>query len=137
MGQGGTLFHKGVTSRVPQVPRNLSFHPRGEHVFPPRDRGPRKKSKFIYGYIGSFDPLEDFSIFENFYYMGVFSEKQAPCSISDPGDLSCAAWHPVNFEKYQGGTGGQKTGPLFSWVPGVPFSWLKVPRSKIKKSPPG
>ena len=31
MGQGGTLFHKGVTSRVPRVPRNLSFHPRGEH----------------------------------------------------------------------------------------------------------
>lgn len=31
MGQGGTLFHKGVTTRDPRVPRNLSFHPRGEH----------------------------------------------------------------------------------------------------------
>ena len=34
MGQGGTLFHKGVTTRGPPgppVPRNLSFHPRGEH----------------------------------------------------------------------------------------------------------
>ena len=40
MGQGGTLFHKGVTTRdpraprVPSVPRNLSFHFLGEHVFP-------------------------------------------------------------------------------------------------------
>ena len=40
MGQGGPLFHKGVTTRdprvprVPSVPRNLPFHFLGEHVFP-------------------------------------------------------------------------------------------------------
>lgn len=40
MGQGGTLFHKGVTTRAhrahgsPRVPRNLPFHFLGEHVFP-------------------------------------------------------------------------------------------------------
>ena len=29
--KGVPYFTRGVTSRVPQVPRNLSFHPRGEH----------------------------------------------------------------------------------------------------------
>ena len=59
MGQGGTLFHKGVTSRdpraprVPSVPRNLSFHFLGEHVFPRGQGGqgcPGKKSKSNHGY---------------------------------------------------------------------------------------
>lgn len=61
MGQGGTLFHKGVTTRdpraprVPSVPRNLSFHFLGEHVFPQgvgqEGTGvPRKKSKSNHGY---------------------------------------------------------------------------------------
>jgi hypothetical protein len=47
MGQGGTLFHKGVTSRVPQVPRNLSFHPRGEHVFP-QGQGASEKNQNLF-----------------------------------------------------------------------------------------
>ena len=58
MGQGGTLFHKGVTTRdprahgSPRVPRNLSFHFLGEHVFPrgQGDRmGPGKNQNLIMG----------------------------------------------------------------------------------------
>ena len=53
MGQGGTLFHEGVTTRdpraprVPSVPRNLSFHFLWEHVFPrgQGDRGAQEKIK--------------------------------------------------------------------------------------------
>ena len=47
MGQGGPLFHKGVTTRdprahgSPRVPRNLPFHFLGEHVFP-RGQGDRR-----------------------------------------------------------------------------------------------
>ena len=55
MGQGGTLFHEGVTTsppvppgtRVPSVPRNLSFHFLWEHVFPrgQGDMGAQEKIK--------------------------------------------------------------------------------------------
>ena len=71
------------------------------------DRGLEKKSKFIYGYIGSFDPLEDFAIFKFFYYIGGIFRKNGPLvSRGTRGGLSCATWHLVKKKIIARGTGG-------------------------------
>lgn len=84
MGQGATLFHKGVTSRVPQVHRNLSFHPRGEHVFP-QGQGASFFSKIKSRYGKSFFVFEKSIFSEKIYWVGGYSKIWAPFYFRDTG----------------------------------------------------
>ena len=60
---------------------------------------------------------------KNLLGRGYFGKLCAPCFPGYPGAHSCATWRPVKKKNIARGTGGQKTGPLFSRVPGVPFPW--------------
>ena len=47
--KGLRYFTRGLHPSVPQVPRNLSFHPRGEHVFPQGQGGLGKNQNLFMG----------------------------------------------------------------------------------------
>ena len=63
---------------------------------------------------------------KNLLGRGYFGKLCAPCFPGYPGALSRATWRPVKKKNIAGGTGGQKTGPLFSRVPRGTLSVVNV-----------
>ena len=128
MGQGGTLFHKGVTSRVPRVPpvpRNLSFHPLREHWGQEGVGWDRDASENVKNYLQSrkiiFHFRKKYFSGKNLLGRGYFGKLCAPCFPGYPGSLSRATWRPVKKKISPGVPAVKKLGHYFPGYPGYPF----------------
>lgn len=136
MGQGGTLFHKGVTTRGPPghpgSPRSPGTYrsTSSGNTCSPGDRGASLFQIINRGTGNNFSFSEKVFFRKKSTGYGVFWEIMRPLFPGVPGRPFPCNMAPGKEKNIAGGTGGQKTGPLFSRVPRGTLSWPKVPRVK-------
>ena len=149
MGQGGTLFHKGVTSRVPRAhgspgsPGTFRSTPAG-NTCSPRDRGAWgtgasgnvkncfKGRKIIFHF------RKKYFSRKNLLGRGYFGEKMCPRFPVYPGCPFLCNMAPGKEKKYRRGYRRSKNWAIiFPDTPGYPFLAEGTPGQKIKNRPGG